>query len=216
MRALGPLAIAVILASPALARASEAAGDDASVFDPTRQDESPARRLASATAGGRYARLFATTMGGAALRWNNPYRLEHRLGATAESLSTTAPYGELAVGATLGGPDRWQHGAQLAFAAALSGVPQSMLTPSYVLLLRGPRRIWLRGRAGLPVVLSPDPNVGGELAAGVAWFFTGGVGLAADVVADGFYGAGTREVKAAFYPTLGAQAGLVVDLELLP
>jgi hypothetical protein len=178
--------------------------------------DDPSRKLLEATHRPPYLRLFGTAMAGDGLRFNNPYRLRRELGANGESLSTTAPYVDFAVAATGGDPDGLQHGILMAWSVALTGVPQYVATPSYVALYRAGQRWLFYGHAGLPVLLDPDVNVGAELGAGVGWFFTGALGLAGELLADGFYGAGTPEVKAAFYPVLSAQLGIVVDYEMLP
>jgi hypothetical protein len=165
---------------------------------------------------GTYARLFATLAFGTGLRFNNPYRLSTQLGETAESLSLTAPFVDVGAGAAFGPPDGLQHGAALRFSAALRGVMQQVITPSYVLVFRGPRR-WLGyGRAGTPLLLSPDLNVGGEIAAGGAFFVTAGLGVCGELTGSLFYGAGTREVRYAVYPILSASLGVIADFEVLP
>lgn len=209
-----------IVAAAALALACTAAREvvAAPVVDAEGEGTQAAadRRLAEVAARGRYVHLVGTAMVGDGLRFDNPYRLRTVLGSSAESLSLTAPYVDLGVGAALGAPDGVQHGAHLALSASLVGVPQQVLTPAYLVVLRS-RRPWLvYARAGLPVLLAPDANVGGELAAGVGWFVTGGVALGAALVGDGFYGAATRETRAAFYPVLSAQFGLTIDYEVLP
>lgn len=206
------LALAVLPRAAAAAEADDAA-PDVSADGP---DPSLAKRLARAAATGPYFRLFATAMAGDGIRFDNPYRLSRELGSNGESLSLTAPYSDLALGATLGPPDGLQHGLHFAWSSALTGVRQDVVTPSYVALYRGPHRWMLFGRAGVPIVLGPDPNVGGELALGAAYFVTSGIGAGASIVGDGFYGAGTREVKAAFYPVLSGQLGVIVDYEVLP
>ncbi|UQA56614.1 hypothetical protein [Polyangium aurulentum] len=153
---------------------------------------------------------------GAGLRFNNPYRLSTQLGSTGESLSITAPYAMLTGGLTQGRPDGLQHGGALSVSFALSGVDQAVLTPAYLLLYRPGGRVLGYGRAGPAIVLSPDLNVGLEVAGGAAYFFTGALGLAVDVAGNLFYGAGTRDVKYAVYPVLSASLGLLVDLESLP
>lgn len=202
------------MAHPAFAEtttSSEVAAANEAAIDPAL-----ARALSNLTARGPYLRLFATAMAGDGLRFNNPYRLSKQLGKTGESLSLTAPYSDLAAGVSFGPPDGLQHGFHFAWSEALSGVPQTVLTPSYVALYRGPHRFMLWGRAGLPILLSPDANVGAEIAASGAYFFTQGIGLAASLVGSGFYGAGTRQVRAAFYPVLSGQLGIIVDYEILP
>ena len=202
-----PLGLALaILLLPAGASAQEGEAVDPAV----------ARELSALTRRGTYLRLFATAMVGEGMRFNNPYRLSKQLGKTGESLSLTAPYSDLGGGITFGPPDGLQHGAFLSWSEALSGVPQTVITPSYVALYRGPNPFMLWGRAGVPVILGPDPNAGFELAASFAYFVTAGIGASASLVGSGYYGAGTREVKAAFYPVLSGQLGLIVDYEVLP
>jgi len=48
------------------------------------------------------------------------------------------------------------------------------------------------------------------------WFVRAGVGLAAELVGDVFYGAGTREVATPAYPVLSAQGGLWLSWEAMP
>ena len=199
------LALAISLL-PTAALAQEGAGPDFSA----------ARELSALTRRGPYLRLFATAMVGEGLRFNNPYRLSKQLGKTGESLSLTAPYSDLGAGITFGQPDGLQHGAFFSWSEALSGVPQTVITPSYIALYRGPHPFMLWGRAGVPIILGPDPNAGFELAASFAYFVTARIGATASLVGSGYYGAGTREVKAAFYPVLSGQLGLVVDYEVLP
>ena len=43
-----------------------------------------------------------------------------------------------------------------------------------------------------------------------------GIGVAAEVVGDLFWGTGTREVAVVSYPLLSAQLGLIVSYEVLP
>jgi hypothetical protein len=68
----------------------------------------------------------------------------------------------------------------------------------------------------VPIVLTPDTTFGMEGAAGGVWFVRAGIGLAAELVGDVFYGAGTREVETPAYPVLSAQAGLWLSWEVLP
>lgn len=165
---------------------------------------------------GSYLRLFGAAMVGEGLRFNNPYRLSHQLGETGESLSLTAPYSDLSAGISFGPPDGLQHGLSFGWSEALSGVPQTVITPSYLALYRGPHRFMFWGRAGLPILLSPDANIGGEVALSMAYFFTSGIGAAASIIGSGYYGAGTWQVRAAFYPVLSGQLGMIVDYEVLP
>jgi hypothetical protein len=210
------LGSAVVQHSPsALAEAPD--GAIATAPSATIPDRATLRReLREITVPGPYFDLFATFMFGDGLRFNNPYRLAHELGGSAQSLSTTAPYFDLGFGATMGKPDGLQHGARLGLSLALGGVPQQVITPAYQAIMRfGPA--WLvYGWAGLPIILSPDTNVGAEIAAGGAWFARAGLGVTAAFIADGFYGAGTRERSAVLYPVLSAQIGLLVAYEVLP
>jgi hypothetical protein len=165
---------------------------------------------------GPYVHLISTASLGDSLRFNNPYRLSHQLGESGESLSRTPLYGNLGLGAAFGDPDGLQHGASLQWNRALSGLPQHVVTPAYLLVIDG-FRPWLAfGRAGLPIVLNPDPNVGGELAFGGAYLLTAGLGLQAEIVGNIFYGAATWEKKITSIPMVSLQAGLVVDFEVLP
>jgi hypothetical protein len=174
------------------------------------------RRLQAMTRPGSYFNLFGTVMLGDGLRFNNPYRLSHELGSNAESVSVTAPYLDLALAATTGKPDGLQHGVRLGWSLSTSGVPQQTITPSYLAVVRLPRMWMVYGWAGIPVLLEPDVNFGGELALGGSWMARAGLGMTAALVADAFYGAGTRETRAALYPVLSAQIGFFVAYEVLP
>ena len=162
-----------------------------------------------------YFRLLGSFGVGEGIRFNNPYRLRTQLGDDGESLSLTAPYADFGVGVSVGDPDGLQHGGALHVSLAISGIAQQAITPGYQALYR--RGAWLGyGRVAAPVLVSPDPNIGFELAAGIAWFFTGAFGLNAELVGDLFYGAGNQEVRYAVYPILSAQLGVIVDYEVLP
>jgi len=156
----------------------------------------------------------ATTFVGDGLRFNNPYRLATVLGSNAQSLSRTASYADVGAAVSIGNPTLASHGIAVRASLALEGVPQTVLTPSYLLLRRF--GAWgAYGRAGVPVVLSPDTTWGIEVAAGALWFARAGIGLAAEVVGDVFYGAGTREVATPAYPVLSAQWGLWLSWEAM-
>jgi hypothetical protein len=163
-----------------------------------------------------YFRLMGSLMAGEGIRFNNPYRLQTQLGDDAESLSLTAAYLDLGGAVMLGPPDGFQHGGALHFSVSMEGVPQQVLTPSYQILLRGPRRVMAYGRLGTPVILEPDANVGLEAALGGGFFLTTGFAVAAELVGDLFYGAGTRETKYTTIPVLSFQLGLLVDYEVFP
>jgi hypothetical protein len=164
---------------------------------------------------GRYAHLFGGLEIGRGLRFNNPYRLETVLGDDAESLSLTATYLDLSAGAAFGPADGLQHGAALHLSFALHGIPQEVLTPSYVAMTRWtPFRF--HARVGTPIVLEPDVNVGGEIAAGAAWLLTAGLGVGLELCASLFYGAATYDRSVTAIPIVSLQGGLAVDYEILP
>ncbi len=189
-------AVPLVLAT-ADARAAEAPPEDAFAVKPG------------------YAQLFVSAMGGTGLRFNNPYRLATPLGSDAESVSRTASYVDIGVAGTLGNPLGLQHGIALRSTVAVSGVGQVVMTPSYFAWRRW-RALAAFGRAGIPLVLTPEVTWGLEASAGGAFFFLGGVGVVAEVVGDIFYGAGTRDVAAATYPVLSGQLGILGTYEVLP
>jgi hypothetical protein len=178
--------------------------------------EKSRQRLQRLTAPSRYLQVFSSLMIGDGLRFNNPYRLAHELGQGGQSLSLTAPYIDVAVVLATGSPLGLVHGGRLSWSIAMSGVPQSAFTPAYLAAWR-PTGAWLLyAWLGLPVLTAPDLNVGGELGLAATYFVRAGIGAAAALVADGFYGAGTRETRAAFYPVLSAQVGVSINYEVLP
>lgn len=165
---------------------------------------------------GSYAKLLLSTGFGRGLRFNNPYRLETQLGDTAESLSLTAPYWDLGLGATSGDPHGWQHGAVGHLSVAIEGVSQQAVSASYLLLWRADSPWMAFGRVGPSFVLSPDANIGGELGVGGAYFVTGGIGIELEMVGNLFYGAGTYEAQYTVIPVLSFQGGIIIDYEVLP
>jgi hypothetical protein len=159
--------------------------------------------------------VTATTFVGDGLRFNNPYRLATVLGSTAQSLSRTATYADVGGAISFGDPARFSQGIALRVSISLEGTPQSVLTPAYMLLRRS--GAWgVYGRAGVPLVLSPDTTWGFEGAAGGIWFLRAGIGIAGELVGDVFYGAGTREVSTPAYPVLSGQLGLWLSWEAIP
>jgi len=159
--------------------------------------------------------LFATAFVGDGLRFNNPYRLATVLGSQAQSLSRTAAYADLGGALLVGDPTFLAHGPVLRVSVALQGVEQAVFAPSYMVLHRW--TAWsLYGRAGVPIVLTPETTFGVEGGAGGVFFVRAGIGLAAELVGDVFYGAGTREVATPAYPVLSAQAGLWLSWEAMP
>lgn len=165
---------------------------------------------------GPYVHLLGGVSVGSSLRFNNPFRLEQPLGETSESVSLAAAYLDVAGAALLGLPWGAQHGLWLHGSWALQGIDQSVMAPTYVFLWRFERGRALLGRVGPSIVLGPDVNVGGELAVGGIYPLTGAIGLTAELLGTGYYGASTREVSATFVPLLSLQVGLVLDAEVLP
>jgi hypothetical protein len=180
-----------------------------------RADDAPSFEEQSTEIKFPYVQFLATSFIGDGLRFNNPYRLATPLGSNAESISRTAAYGDVGLTAMTGNPSGLQHGLTLRLSFSLEGVQQSVLTPSYIAWKR-----WdsfaLCGRLGVPIVTSPQTNVGFEGAVGGAYFFRAGLGVVAEGVFDLFYGAGTREVAHPTYPVASVQIGIVVAYELLP
>lgn len=162
-----------------------------------------------------YVQVFATSYFGDGLRFNNPYRLATPLGDDAESVSRTASYVDVGAAMTFGHPLGLQHGAALRTSVAVEGVGQVVMTPSYLAYRRW-HALGVHGRAGVPLVLTPEVTWGLEAGLGATWFFLGGVGASAELVGDVFYGAGTADVSAATYPVLSAQLGFVGAYEVLP
>jgi len=160
------------------------------------------------------SRWLASAALGRALRFDNPYRLATPLGETPASVSATAPYVDLAVGWSRGGPSRIQHGAVLAWSVAVAGVRQSALAPGYLAVLRPVARWHLRWRLGPSAVLEPDPTVGWEAAVGGAWYARAGMGLTVELSGSVFYGAATREHERTTIPLAGLSFGWIVDYEV--
>ncbi|MBL8611958.1 MAG: hypothetical protein JNL38_31735 [Myxococcales bacterium] len=208
------IGIGLVMAAAWLA-APCARAEDAPVAVAPRPVDAPGAERAWAAERPGYLRIIGTAMVGDGLRFNNPYRLSTPLGGDAEGVSRTAAYGDVGFGAALGRARGIQHAVLVRNVFALEGVTQVMITPSYALSRRW-GALAAYGRAGIPVVLRPDLNVGAELAAGGVFYIRGGIGLAAELVGDLFYGAGTREVSRPVYPLLGAQAGIEIDFEVLP
>ncbi len=159
--------------------------------------------------------VFATAFVGDGLRFNNPFRLAHVLGHSAQSLSRTASYTDVGAAFVVGDPTHGASGLALRASVALEGVPQAVLAPSYLFFQRF--RDWAAyGRAGVAMILSPDTTWGFEGAAGGIWFARAGIGVVAELVGDVFYGAGTREAGQPTYPVLSGQGGLWLSWEALP
>jgi hypothetical protein len=198
------------LGGAVLARSAAAAAD-------ARADApaAPAEPLVPAPAHGLPLTVHAAAFVGDGLRFNDPYRLATVLGSSAESVSRTATYVDLAAAVTLGDPRAFQNGFSLHVTLAVEGVQQTLVTPSYVLYRRF-RDLAAYARAGTSIVCSPDVTWGLEGALGGVWFVRAGLGVTAEIVGDLFYGAGTREVSAAAYPVLSGQIGLTIAYEVVP
>jgi hypothetical protein len=160
--------------------------------------------------------LMATAFAGDGLRFNNPYRLSTPLGSSAESVSRTNAYADLGLAVTFGDPRTVQHGFAARLSFAVEGVPQGVLAPSYLVWWRPHPALAAYARVSTPIVLTPNVTWGMEGGLGGVWFFRAGLGAAAELVGDVYYGAGTRDVKAAAYPVLSAQLGFVIAYEVLP
>ena len=164
-----------------------------------------------------YFHGFGSLSFGKGLRFNNPYRLATPLGDSAESLSLTAAYYDLGLGLVHGPSHGLSHGAVVHLSIAAQGIPQEVLSVSYVALERvNDGRVLLLGRAGMPITLQPDLSAGLELSAGAALMITAGIGVQAELVGSLFYGAGTQERSVTTIPVLSAQLGLFIDYEVLP
>jgi hypothetical protein len=165
--------------------------------------------------GGEYRLMFGMAVG-RGIRFDNPYRLQTELGHDAQSLSLTATYLDASVAALFAGGDRVFHGVTVHGSFALDGITQEVITPSYLLLVRPVPRWALLGRAGLPIVIEPDANVGFELAGGGVFYVTAGLGITASLVGSLFFSAATLESSRPAIPILSMELGAVYDYEVLP
>jgi hypothetical protein len=159
---------------------------------------------------------FGTVALGKGFRFNNPYRLATPIGDGPESVSFTAAYLDLGLGAAYGSPRGFQHGGEVAFGIATDGISQQVLGLSYVLLYPIHEDFLLRGRAGFPIVLNPDSNVGFEAAVGGAFLLTGGIGVTAELTTSLFYGAATLDKSTTTIPLLALELGIWLDYEVFP
>jgi hypothetical protein len=165
----------------------------------------------------RYFHGFASLALGDGIRFNNPYRLSTPLGKTPESLSSTAAYYDLGLGLVRGPADGFAHGAVVHLSIAAQGIPQEVLSLSYIGLDRvGNGRTLLFGRAGIPIILQPDLSGGLEAAFGAAFMISAGLGVESEIVGDVYYGAGTLDRSVSTIPVLSGELGLFVDYEVLP
>jgi hypothetical protein len=183
--------------------------------EPRREGEEPRSAPTLLTVGSSY-HLFGGLGFGGSFRFNNPYRLRQQLGDSPESLSAPAPYFNARIGATVRGAGILSHGAELDASFGTSGVPQEVLTPSYVALVHLTPRWVARGRAGIPIVVEPDVNAGFELAAGGVFYGTAALGVTLDLVGSLFYGAATVDTPRTPIPLLSLEIGILYDYEVLP
>lgn len=165
---------------------------------------------------GTYYRVLGGVSLGRGVRFNNPYRLQTQLGQTPESLSLTAPYAAFWAAFALGAPDALLHGISLHVSVATEGIAQEVMTPSYLALYQPSPRWLLGARAGLPIVIEPDANVGGEVAASALYLLTAGLGLSVELVGSLFFGAATLETSRTTIPIVSLQVGAAIDYEVLP
>lgn len=170
----------------------------------------------SSSARDSYVHVFGAVGYGRGLRLNNPYRLQTELGESGESLSLSAGYLDVAVGATLGDPHGLQHGAVAHLSLALQGIRQEVVSVSYLALHPLTQELTGFARAGVPLVLEPDASLGFELGAGAVYFFSAGLGLTAELTSSLFFGAATWERDPTVVPVLSLQLGVWVDYEVLP
>lgn len=200
-----------VLAHARLAGAEEKPPEPSSVLD-----LEPGVARTPAPEAGTYVHGFGELMLGKGLRLNNPFRLATPTGDDPDGLSFTAYYLDLGAGAAFGPPDGLQHGGEVSLSIATDGIAQQVMSLSYVALYPVASNALIRGRAGMPIVLSPDGNVGMELAFGGAWLLTGGFGLSAELVGSLFYGAATDEKSSTSVPLLSLEIGGWFDHEVLP
>lgn len=205
------LLLPLVLASTALpARAAERSGSFTGPDLGAGVASTPVRN------GSSVLHTFGTVTLGKGLRFNNPYRLATPIGEKPESVSFTAAYLDLGLGAAYGSAYGFQHGGELALGIATDGISQQTLGLSYVLIYPVLDDLLLRGRAGFPIVLGPDANVGMELGAGTAWLLTGGIGVTAELTGSLFYGAATLDRSTTAIPLLALELGVWLDYEVFP
>jgi hypothetical protein len=197
------------LAAPARALESRAEGE-------TVLDLGPQTHSTKLPPPETYVHTFGSVAVGRGLRFNNPYRLRTVLGEDAESLSLSATYVDLGLGAALGNPRGLQHGGVAHVSLATDGITQEVASLSYQALRPLGSRWLVSARGGVPLVLEPDLNAGLELAGGGALLLGGGVGLAGELVFSLFYGAATLDKSASVIPLVSLQLGVWLDYEVLP
>lgn len=163
-----------------------------------------------------YAHLLAGVGIGRGLRLNNPFRLQTPLGENAASLSWSATYADVSFAALLGNPFGYQHGPAISASFALDGIAQQVIAPAYA--ARYPLGIhWgVRGRLGLPVVISPDANVGLDVALGLSYLVRASLGVFVDAIYSVYEGAATDRRPATLVPLVSLQVGIALSYEVLP
>ncbi len=198
-------AAALVLSSARPARADEG-GEDSSRLDLSRS-------VGSTRTGplGTYVHAFAELALGRGVHTNNPYRL-----GTSDAFGFTAAYVDLSAGLAFGPPDSLQHGFQLSLLSATEGVGQQVFGAYYAALLPVGEHALFRGRAGLPIVLTPYTLLVLEADAGGAWLFWWVIGESAELVGSFFYGAASPDRTKTAIPVIALQIGAWFDHEVLP
>lgn len=153
---------------------------------------------------------------GRGLRFNNPFRLATSLGSSPESVSLSATYLDLTLGALWADALGFQHGVGLSGVVATNGIGQFGLTPSYLLQVGVSPAADLRGRFGVPIVVAPDTTLGLEAAFGSLLAVAYGLGFTAELVGNLFFGAATEERSVTTIPMLSLQVGLFFEHEFAP
>lgn len=145
---------------------------------------------------------------GRGVRFNNPYRLSRPLGSSPASVSLTAPYLESMGRVSWPGSIAHRHGVQLGLGFALNGITQWVVVPSYWLSFADSGNWQITARAGVPLILAPDFNLGGELAGGIRRELWPGFFLDVELLASLFIGAAVPDSSFTLYPLLSLQAGV--------
>lgn len=187
-----------------------AGADFAAASEPRSADSLESREAPSSLRG------IAALSIGRGLRFNNPYRLATPLGDTPESVSLSATYLDLMLGALWAETLGFQHGVGLSGVVAINGIGQFGLTPSYLLQVGVLPAVELRGRLGVSIVVAPDTTLGLEAAFGSLLAVAYGLGVTGELVGNLFFGAATEERNVTTIPMLSLQVGLFFDHEFAP
>lgn len=169
----------------------------------------------------------------------NPLRMVYTLGVGGSlrlvknlqfQQSRFAPlYIELGVGAVLPGSGMLRHQLGLQVNTNLtsdgpenfgvSPVSQWTITPSYTARLAFGDEVvpdFLLGiRGGVPITVSPDFSIGGELSVSGTYMILAGFGVYLEATGSLFFGANSREGNITAHPLLSAELGVAFDLEVL-